>query len=165
MDTRSGWGASPVEEPDQPSGPSHICPPVLGLPAQRTVCGHQCHPTIGVGQDLEEGVVSAPRRMNDGDVIGNPRVDAATGGSLEDHDDGSGDPTLVHRGADSLDEGPGRPGSVPPPTGRPGSDHIGRVDEEHHSSITVTGSLGSDDPQRRAGATGNTTSLRTRSSP
>lgn len=128
---------SPAEQTDEPSGSCHICPQVLGPPAQRTIRRHECHPTGGLGSDRKEGVVTAACRMKDGDAVGHPRLDAATSSPFEDHDNGFGKPTRRHRSADPFDERLGCSRSVPPPAVRSRSDHVRGIDEEHGSSITV----------------------------
>jgi hypothetical protein len=87
--------------------------------------------TGGIGSDLKEGVVTAPGRMNDGDAVGHPCLGAATSSPFEDHYNGFGKPTRVHRSANSFDERSGCSWSIPPPASRPRPDHVRHIDEKH----------------------------------
>ena len=73
--------------------------------------------------------------MNDGDAVGRPRLDAASGRPFEDHDNRSGKQTGPHRSTNPLHERPGGPRSIPPPAIRSRSDNVRRIDEKHYPSL------------------------------
>ena len=107
------------------------------MPAQGTVRRHECDLTFGIGRDRQEGVVTAAGRMQDGDAIGHPSLDAGASGSFEDDDDGFGKSARSRRRTNSLDERSGCSWSIPPPAVRPRADHVRSIDEQHDSSIAV----------------------------
>jgi len=99
------------------------------LLAERTIRRHECHLTFGIGNDRQEGVVTAAGRMQDGDAVGHPSLDTATSSPFENHDNGFGKSTRPHRSTHSFDELSGCSWSIPPPTVRPRPDHVRSIDK------------------------------------
>ena len=134
--TVTRWrGAVLVEQSEQPSGTRHGRPECCRPLAQPTVSGDQGHLVIGVGDDGDEPVVPAARRVHDRDSVVLTRLGALARLPLEDNDHGPGEPPRSHRGTYPLEKAPGCAGTIPPPAVGPGPDHICRVDEQHPRSL------------------------------
>lgn len=88
-----------------------------------------------VSGDVHQEIITTTRRVEHSETAGHPGLDAPTSGPLEDHDHRRGEPPRLDGEPEPVDEPPRRSGSVPPPTVRSGSDHVGRVDQEHRASL------------------------------
>jgi hypothetical protein len=124
------------QELEEPPGRRHVRPQGLGPPPQVAIRRDERDPLAGgVRDDLDEQVVTAAGGMEHGDAADQAVVGALASPAFEDHDDGLGDPPPVNGGPHLLDEGSGRPRSVPPPARRTRTHHVGCIDEEHRTSL------------------------------
>jgi hypothetical protein len=85
--------------------------------------------------DRDEGVVAVSRRMDDLDPVGNACLDASLRLSFQDHDDRCRQVAGHDAAPHAVDELAGGTGSVTPPSVRPGTYDVRRIDEEHRSSF------------------------------
>ena len=74
--------------------------------------------------------------MESSDTFGDVFLGAAASSTFEDHDNGFGEPIRFRRSTDSFHEGSGCSWSIAPPPRRSRPNHICRIDEKHHPSLT-----------------------------
>jgi len=130
---------SRLEPFEKPVGPDHVGAQCLG-PTPELAIGRDEYDLL-VGRttgDVDQHVVAAAALgMDDLDTVGEPGLYALASLALEDYDDRLGDPLRQSGGSDLAHECAGCPGAVPPPARWTGPDDIGRVDEEHRSSLVA----------------------------
>jgi hypothetical protein len=73
--------------------------------------------------------------MENSDAVSDALLDATAGKTFEDHDNGFGEPIRSRGGANSFHERSGGSRTIAPPPRRSRTDHVGRIDEEHHPSL------------------------------
>jgi len=66
-------------------------------------------------------------------------ISPASGCALQHHDGRRGQPGGRGCSPDLFHQTPGRTGTVPPPAGGPGADHVGRIDEQHADQDRAAG--------------------------
>jgi hypothetical protein len=86
---------------------------------------------VALGGERGEGVVSEAGCVDDRDTLVVGLFDAASGVALQDHDDTIGQRSVGDRASNPVREVARGAGTVTPPAGRPGSDDVRGVDEEH----------------------------------
>ena len=133
---------SRLEALQEPVGTHRLGSQCLGSPPELAIRRDECDPLFGrPSGDVDEQVVAAADGVFDRDAPGLARLHALASLALEDHDHRSGQSFRGNGRSYLIHECSGRPCSVPPPAAGSGSDHIGRVDQNHCSSLTeeITG--------------------------
>jgi hypothetical protein len=74
--------------------------------------------------------------MENSDAVGDTLLYAAASSTLEDHDNGFGEPIRFRRSTNSFHELPCRAWSIAPPPRRPRPNHVRRIDEKYFPSLT-----------------------------
>ena len=132
------------EEIEQPPRTDHACPQGLcPLPQLAIRCDQRDLFTGGTQDGIDERVVAAPASMENRHTVVRARLDTLPSLAFENDDDRLLEPPRINGCVNVVHERPSRSGSVPPPAGRAGPHHIGRIDEKHCSSLI--------DPVRRRG--------------
>jgi hypothetical protein len=127
---------------EEPIWADHVGSERLGPSPQFAIRRDECDPLIGrTTGDVNEQVVAAADGVFDFDAVDVARLYALASLAFEDHDHRLGEPLRGDGRSYLVHKCSGCPCSVPPPTGWAGSDHIGRVDQQHCSSLTdeITG--------------------------
>ena len=121
-----------VEKPGRADG---VRAGVMDTATQRPVRGDEQNRSGCSRRHGGERVVPAARGVNDLHAVDDPLLDAATCCALQDHHDGTRQPTRGRRSTNALHELAGGSRPVPPPTGRAGADDICRINEEHRDRV------------------------------
>jgi hypothetical protein len=74
--------------------------------------------------------------MENSDAVGHALPYAAASSTFEDNDNGFGEPIRLRCSTNSFDERSGCSWSIAPPPRRPRPNHVRRIDEKHHPSLT-----------------------------
>ena len=134
---RSPIPSSRFESVEKPPGSDHVGSDALGSGAERPIRGHDHHARACIGRKLDNRVVSAGRSVNHLHVVSDTLVDAAASDALQNDDDVFRQSSGSHRRTKLADEFVRRTWSIPPPTSWAGSDHVGRIDEQHRHSFSL----------------------------
>ena len=131
-----GTSNSLLQELEEPPRSNYAGSQGLSPPPQLAIRGDEGdHLIRDVGDDINEGVVTAAGSVEDRDAIGDAVRDALASPAFQDHDHRLRDPSRVNGGSYLVHEGSGCSCSVPPPAGRARPDHICCIDEKHGSSL------------------------------
>ncbi len=85
--------------------------------------------------DVDQRIVTTASGVEHGHPVGDATLCPVARLALEDHDDGFGNPSRTNRRSHLVHEGTGCSRPVPPPARGTGSDHVGRINEKHDSSL------------------------------
>ena len=138
MKVKSGrWLAGSVHElVQQPARPHHLSVsrsyPIGESPIG---CDHD-HAGVRLGYG-GDGVVALAWRMHNLNTVHVTLVGSRPGGALEYHRHRRVQPSGLYRRPESFQKATCSAGSIPPPAGRPRSDHVGGVNHEHPNSVAL----------------------------
>jgi hypothetical protein len=93
--------------------------------------GHERHRSGATSCKRSQRVVTLARRVDNLDTAGLALDRTFAGLALEDDDNRLGQAPGGRCVTDALDERPSRAGAIAPPSRRPGTNHVGGIDQQH----------------------------------
>jgi hypothetical protein len=125
-----------LEKLEEPARAHRVGPLSLGPPAKFAVCGDECDGVAtGFRDDVDDHVIAGSVGVENRDAVRGAGRFSLARPAFENDRDWFADTPRRHSSSQLLHQRSRRSRPVPPPTSRPGSDHVRCVDEEHPASL------------------------------